>query len=225
MPVKRKPVPMRLDTGGSGRRKPAERDPLLRPDWRYVEKFNVDDFRRDDWVMLNRQRDDYLRTELPRQILELLKASEDAPTFGYAINNFEHCLQTALLLYQDGHDEETIVAGLLHVLGFVVCPHDHGPFAANLLRPFLSERNLWMLEHHEIFQRIHLHEYHENEDLDALNERERWRGHPHFAWTAEFVEKYDIIAIDPGIESPPLEFFEPMVYRVLSCSSQPQDQS
>ncbi|MDH3419600.1 MAG: HD domain-containing protein [Gammaproteobacteria bacterium] len=224
MPAKRRPAPTDPDTGEPGRRKPGERDQLLRPDWRYVETFNMDDFRRDDWAVLNNQRDEYLRTELPRQVLGMLKASAHAPTFGYAINNFEHCLQTALLLYQDDYDEETIVAGLLHDLGFIVCPHDHGSFAASLLRPFLSEKNLWMLEHHEIFQRIHLHEYQESEDHEFVNARERWRGHPYFDWTAKFVERYDIVAINPEIESPPLEFFEPMVYRVLSHAQQQRGQ-
>lgn len=224
MPAKRKPAPACLDTGEIGRRKSGERDPLLHRDWQYVEKFNLDDFRRDDWAILNRQRDEYLQSELPRQILELLKASENAPTFGYAINNFEHCLQTALLLYQDDHDEDTVVAGLLHDLGFIVCPDDHGLLAAKLLQSFLSERNLWMLEHHEIFQRVHLHEYNDAKDREYVNERERWRGHPHFEWTAEFVAKYDIVAIDPDVESPPLEFFEPMVYRVLSRAPQPRGQ-
>jgi len=223
MPANRKSSAIRPDPDESGRRQAGERDPLLRPDWRYIEKFNMDDFRREDWAVLNRQRDEYLQTELPRQVLELLKASENAPTFGYAINNFEHCLQTALLLYQDGHDEDTIVAGLLHDIGFIVCPDEHGRFAANLLRPFLSEKNVWMLEHHEIFQRIHLHEYQESEDPDYLNERERWRDHPYFDWTAEFVERYDIVAINPEIESPPLALFEPMVYRVLSHEPQSQD--
>ena len=82
-----------------------------------------------------------------------------------------------------------------------------------------------MLEHHEIFQRIHLHEYQESEDPEYLNERERLRDHPYFDWTAEFVERYDIVAINPDIESPPLEFFEPMVYRVLSREPQSQDQT
>ena len=191
---------------------------MLRPEWGYVEKFNMDDFRGDDWALMNRQRAEYLKAEQPRQVLDMLKASRDAPTFGYAINNYEHCLQTATLLHEDGYDEEAVVTGLLHDIGFIVCPENHGRFAADLLRTHISEKNVWMLEHHEIFQRVHLHGYYEQGDSNFINERERWCGHEWYEWTVEFVERYDIIAIDPDKESLPLEFFEPMVQRVFARS-------
>ncbi len=201
------------------RRKAGERDRLLRPDWQYIEHHNLDDYRPEDWAIINRQRAEFLAEERARQALELLTASRSAPTFGYLINNFEHCLQTATLLYRDGHDEETVVTGLFHDVGFIVCPENHERLAADLLRPFVSEKNIWMLEHHEIFQRIHLHGCFGSAGSDFINARERWREHPYFNWTAEFVEKYDIVAINPSIESLPIEFFEPMVHRVFAGSS------
>jgi predicted HD phosphohydrolase len=106
--------------------------------------------------------------------------------------------------------------GLLHDIGFIVCPASHGRFAAELLRPHISEKNAWALEHHEIFQRVHLHEYFENEDPSFINERDRWKDHPYYEWTAEFVARYDIDTIDPEFENLPLEFFEPMVRRVFA---------
>jgi predicted HD phosphohydrolase len=50
-------------------------------------------------------------------------------------------------------------------------------------------------------------------DKDA---REAFRGHKHFEACAEFCEKYDQAAFDPDYESEPLEFFEPMVRRVMA---------
>ena len=198
------------------RRQTGERDRLLRPEWQYIEPCNMDDYSPEDWAVMNRQRTDYLAEERARQALELLAASRNAPTFGYLINNYEHCLQTATMLYRDGHDEDTVVAGLFHDLGFIVCPENHPRFAADLIRPFVSEKNVWMIERHEIFQRIHLHGFYQPEDPDFINERERWRGHPYFDWTEEFVERYDIVAIDPERETLPIEFFEPIVRRVFS---------
>lgn len=203
------------------RRKAGERDRLLRPDWQYIEHCNMDDYRPEDWAIMNRQRAEFLAEERAKQALELLTASRNAPTFGYLINNYEHCLQTATMLYRDGHDEETVVTGLFHDIGFIVCPENHERFAADLVRPFVSEKNAWMLEHHGIFQRIYLHGFYESEDSDFIHARERWRGHPYFDWTAEFVERYDIVAINPEIESMPLEFFEPMVRRIFSTSPPP----
>ncbi|MBT5031478.1 MAG: phosphohydrolase [Proteobacteria bacterium] len=200
------------------RRKAGQRDKLLRLDWQYIEACNMDDYSAEDWALMNRQRVDYNAEERARQALEILTASRDAPTFGYLINNYEHCLQTATMLHRDGHDDDTVVTGLFHDVGFIVCPEDHPGFAANLIRPFVSEKNIWMLEHHEIFQRIHLHGFYKNEDPAFINAREQWRDHPFFDWTEEFVERYDIVAIDPRMESLPIEFFEPMVRRVFSGS-------
>jgi len=58
--------------------------------------------------------------------------------------------------------------------------------------------------------------FYKSEDPEFINAREQWRGHPYFDWTAEFVERYDIVAIDPDIESLPIEFFEPMVRKVFA---------
>lgn len=216
MPTEQRPHRTETRDAATPHRKAGERSPLLMPNWRYIEKLNMDDYRADDWALMNSQRAEYLEAQQAIQVLDMLKASRDAPTFGYLINNYEHCLQTATLLHRDGHDEETVVTGLLHDIGFTVCSEDHGRFAADLLRPHVSERNVWVLEHHEMFQRVHLHGYQEVEDPAYTNERDRWRNHPHYDWTAEFVARYDITTIDPNVESLPIEHFEPMVRRVFS---------
>ena len=45
--------------------------------------------------------------------------------------------------------------------------------------------------------------------------RDAFRGNPHYEACAEFCEKYDQAAFDPDYDSEPLEFFEPMVRRVM----------
>ena len=45
------------------------------------------------------------------------------------------------------------------------------------------------------------------------NAREKWRGHAAFAWTCEFVDKFDQCAISADIETMPLAHFAPMVQR------------
>lgn len=105
-----------------------------------------------------------------------------------------------------------MVCSLFHDLGFVVCNETHGAFAAQLLRPYVSERNVWMLVRHMYFQTLHCAGH------PAINPalRERWRGHPHFEYTAAWVARYDQNAIDPGIENLRLADFEPMVNRVFA---------
>lgn len=188
---------------------PTGRDPLLREGWSHIAHTNLDHLRAGDWALLDSQREIYRAQTLASQVLRLLSVSERDATFGYQVNNYHHCLQTAALMYRDGLDEEDVVLGLLHDIGFTLCPDRHEEFAATLLGPYMSERNVWVLLKHPVFQAYHIHE---RPDV-ARDAREAYRGHPWFEDCARFVERYDIPTIDPGIEIPQLSFFEPMVQR------------
>ena len=186
--------------------------PLLRADWGYVKPRALDDFRAADWALLERQRGPYYAEQQAAQALRLLSVSREDAGFGYGVNNYRHCLQSATLALRAGEDEETVVVALLHDIGFIACPHTHGEFAAALLGAYIGGRNRWMLRHHAAFQLVHCAE-HPRADRNA---RERWRGHPHFEWTARFVERYDQNAIDPGFDEAPIDAFEPMVRRIFA---------
>lgn len=188
---------------------------LLRDGWSYVEPSSLEQFTAEDWRTLERQRGDYQADQAASQALAMLRASEDAPTFGYRINNYQHCLQAASLCLRDGLDDESVVAALFHDIGFIVCNETHGDFAADLLAPYVGERQIWMLRHHAIFQQVHFGEY--PDDSLELQEREKWRGHPHFDWTAEFVARYDQNTICPDLPIDPIECFEPIVRRVFAA--------
>ncbi len=196
------------------------RDPLAHADWAYVSGATMDELTPVDWIVLERQRVIYRAEQQARQVLELFAASRDAPTFGYPINNYRHGLQAATLALRDGQDEETIVVSLLHDIGFVVCPETHAQFAAALLGSYISERNHWMLLRHPLFQNIHVHG-HPDSGFDR-HACERWRGHPHFEWTAEWVARYDQNALDPDYDCLPLDAFEPLVRRLFARTPQPK---
>lgn len=189
-----------------------ENSPLARTDWSYVDKPDLDAFTAVDWQVLDRQRVVYDAEQRAAQALRMLAAMADDTTFGYAINNYRHCLQSATMALRDGHDEETVVVALFHDIGFITCPETHGAFAAALLGPLISDRNIWMLEHHDLFQGHHVHDH---PDTDP-NARARWHGHPHFDWTAEYVARYDQNAISATYENAPLDAFVPMVNRVFA---------
>ena len=188
------------------------RSPLLEPDWTYVEKDSLDDFRAADWALLNGQRRLYHAAEQARQALRLLAAGADDPSFGYQVNNYRHCVQSATLAMQDGRDEDYVVMALLHDIGFIACPQSHGQFAAQLLAPYIAEDLVWLLERHMYFQEFH---YTEHPTADR-NIRETWRGHPHFEITADFVARYDQCTVDPSVAEPDLAVFEPIVRRVFA---------
>jgi len=130
---------------------------------------------------------------------------------GFPVDRLEHSLQTASRAHRAGRDEEYVVCALLHDLGDILLPANHAEFGAVILRPYVSEANHWMLEHHGIFQGYYFF-HHIGLDRDL---REQFRGHPHFEYTAQFCHLYDQTAFDPAYESMPLDAFIPMMRRVM----------
>jgi predicted HD phosphohydrolase len=190
------------------------RSPLLAPGMRYVEPPALDAFGAAEWATLRDQRRVFDAEQQAAHVLRALEASAGDPSFGYQVNNFRHCVQAATAAMQDGRDEEYVVVALLHDIGFTLCPTNHGPFAAALLGPYVSERSHWLLEHHQHFLDFHCHD-HPDEAVDPAA-REAWRGHPHFAATAEFVARFDQATIVPGLPEAPLAVFAPMVRRIFA---------
>ena len=191
---------------------PRNCSPLADPAWKYIEKLSLEEFSSEDWQQLNTQRSAYAARQQADQALRLLSSSEHDPSFGYMVNNYRHSLQSATMVLRDGRSEEDVVVALLHDVGFNTCPIMHGDFAAALLGAYVSDRNHWMLRHHAVFQNLH------SPNMPGVDrhERERWRGHAHFDWTAEFVERYDQAASDPDYPCEPLATFVPMVHRIFS---------
>lgn len=148
---------------------------------------------------------------LPERVLAHLKLL-DGDFGGFNVDRLEHSLQTATRAYRDGRDEEYVVCALLHDIGDTLGTYDHGAVAAAILKPFVSEANHWMLENHTVFQGYYYFE-HLGGDKNA---RDVHKDSPHFEYTKEFIEKYDMPAFDENYDSMSLEEFEPMVRRVMS---------
>ena len=195
------------------------RSPLLHSNWQYVGTAITEDLGREDWLVLDAQREPYYREIQANAVLRMFRAGQDEPTFGYQVNHYVHGLQSATMLMKDGHGDEDIVVALLHDLGFVTCPERHGAFAAELLGAYISERNYWMLRHHQDIGDM-ITDHGAGASLDAET-WDRLRGHPHFAWTLEFEQRYDLNAMSPSYENAPLEVFEPMVRRVFVRPGRP----
>ncbi len=142
----------------------------------------------------------------------------DEPS-GYKITRLEHSLQTATRAHRAGEDEEMVVCALLHDIGDVLAPANHSQAAAAVLRPFVSEKNYWIVKHHGLFQGYYFFHHHGGD----RNARDRHRDHPYYSATADFCANYDQVSFDPDYEWEPLEVFEPMVRRVLGTPRQSVD--
>ena len=149
--------------------------------------------------------------QLPENVLDALKKLA-GDKLGYHVDRYQHSLQTATRAARDGADEETIVVALLHDIGDLLAPENHGDLAAAVLKPYVSEANYWMVRHHPVFQGYYYY-HHVGRDRFAF---ERFRGHPHFEKTHYFCDRWDQMSFDPGYETMPLSAFEPMVRRLFT---------
>jgi len=166
---------------------------------------------REDWMIIAGNAMQFNRGLADRVLAHLSILGGDFG--GFPVDRLTHCLQCATRAQRDGRDEEYVVCALLHDIGDTLGSLNHADIAAAILKPFVSEHNVWMVEQHAIFQGYYFFEY---VGLDK-NMRDRFRDHPAFGQTAEFCEKYDQNAFDPGYEHLPLSSFEPMVRRVFSA--------
>jgi predicted HD phosphohydrolase len=105
-----------------------------------------------------------------------------------------------------------VVCALFHDIGDTLGTFNHFDIAAAILKPFVSDANLWMVQNHGIFQGYY---FFHHIGLDR-HLREQFRGHPHFERTAEFCDLYDNPAFDAKAETLPIAEFEPMVRRVFA---------
>lgn len=152
----------------------------------------------------------HYKSELPKRVLahlQLLRGDAE----GYLVDRFEHSLQTATRAHRDGRDEEYVVCALLHDIGDSLASYNHAELAATILKPFISPANHWMLAKHNLFQGYYFFHF-SGRDRNA---RDKYLDHALYQQTAEFCELYDGAAFDPDYDSLPLEFFEPMVHRLL----------
>ncbi len=132
---------------------------------------------------------------------------------GFPVDRYTHSLQTATRALRDGRDGEYVVCALLHDIGDTLGSFNHPDIAAAILKPFVSDENLWMVQHHGIFQG-HYFFHHIGMDRDM---REQFRSHPHFARTEEFCALYDNPAFDPAAETLPMSEFEPLVRQLFAA--------
>ena len=148
---------------------------------------------------------------LPDRVIRHLQILE-GDYGGFPVDRYTHSLQTATRALRDGRDEEYVVCALLHDIGDTLGTFNHPDIAAAILKPFVSDANLWMVQHHGIFQGYYFF-HHIGLDREM---REQFRGHAHFERTAEFCDLYDNPAFDPKGEALPISEFEPLVRRVFA---------
>ena len=165
----------------------------------------------DDYAIIARHSLGFAQ-DLPDRILRHLQLLA-GDTGGYAVDRLTHSLQTATRAQRDGRDEEYVVCALVHDIGDTLACLNHSELAAVIVQPFVSEENHWIVQQHGIFQGYY---FFHHLGLDR-NMRDRYRDHPYWQACVQFCAAYDQNSFDPAYDTPPLEFFAPMVRRVFSA--------
>ena len=164
---------------------------------------------KEDWEIIGREQLKNFEG-LPDRVLEHLRLLE-GEFAGFAVDRFQHSLQTAALAAEAGEDEEYVVCALLHDIGDTLGSYNHADVGAAILEPFVSEANLWMVKHHAIFQGYNFF-HHLGMDRHL---RDRFKGTEHYDRTESFIARYDDPAFDSSQPKLSLEPFEVMVRSVF----------
>jgi predicted HD phosphohydrolase len=138
------------------------------------------------------------------RVLGMLRSLADI-TDGFAVDQLEHCLQTATRAERAGADDEVVIASLCHDVGKAVSVPNHPRIAAEILKPYVRDDVYWMILVHQDFQGRHYY-HHFGGDPNA---RDQYKGHPAYELAERFADEWDQAAFDPDYDTLPLEHFEP----------------
>lgn len=166
---------------------------------------------REDYDLLAEREKMFNAGTANRLIQEMRGQAGDTIT-GYKISRLEHGLQTATRARRDGADIDWVVAALLHDIGDGLAPQNHDKFAAEIMRPFMRDEVVWVVEHHGVFQ-MYYYAHHYGWDREL---RETYKDSPYYQSCVDFCARWDQSSFDPDYPMDPLESFEADIRTVFS---------
>ncbi|HIG24437.1 MAG TPA: HD domain-containing protein [Acidimicrobiia bacterium] len=179
-----------------------------------VNFVHMEDGTAEEYALITDRFTEHVQEHLADQLMVTLRTMA-GPTFGYQIDRFEHSLQSATRALRNGESDEMVVAALLHDVADPIAPLNHSAVAADILKPYVSDRTEWIIRHHGVFQGYYYF-HHLGGDRDA---RELFREHQWFDDCAAFCHEYDQNCFDPAYDNLGLEDFAPLVREVLGRPS------
>ncbi len=171
---------------------------------------SMEDSTREEYEFLDELEKQYCNG-LADRLLNALRQLEHSLS-GYQVSRLEHVLQGATRAHSAGESDEMILAVLLHDIGDELAPHSHSEMGAAVLRPFVSEKIYWIVKHHGLFQMYYYAHFFGGD----RNARDRFKDHQWYQDAVDFCHKYDQNCFDPDYDSEPLEFFEPLVRKIVA---------
>jgi predicted HD phosphohydrolase len=166
----------------------------------------------EDWRHIAAEHARHQQSAAARQIMESLARLEQIEV-GFGANQLQHSLMAGTLARRAGASDEEVVAALCHDIGKLFSIPNHGPIAAEMLKPYVAEDIYHAIYWHQAFQGRY---YFEHLGLDPEG-RTRFSQESWYAFAEKLVDDWDAPAFDPGFDADPLESFEPEVMRVFSA--------
>jgi predicted HD phosphohydrolase len=167
----------------------------------------------EDWAVIGAaHREHFTRT--PAHLMDMLRSLQQV-TVGFACDQLHHCLMTATLARRDDASDEEVAIALLHDVGKAVNIPNHGPIAAELIKPYVSEDAYHAIYYHQHFQGRYYYEF----AGQSPNMRDDFRDSSWYSLCEKLVDRWDAPAFDPDFEVDPLESFEPLLQEIFA---QPQ---
>ena len=163
-----------------------------------------------DWNHISQEHGPLI-ADMPSRVSKMLRELQGIRA-GFAVDQLEHSLQTATRAERDGADDEMILLSLCHDIGKVISVPNHASIAAEILKPYVSERAYQILRTHQDFQgKYYYHFLGMDNDMRRHYTQESW-----YEDACHFSDKYDQAGFDPDYESLPLEHFEPLIQKFFA---------
>ena len=163
------------------------------------------------WKVIGGEHRVHQQTTAPMQIMDTLRRLEPME-LGFAANQLTHSLMAGTLGRRDGASDEEVVAALCHDIGKVLSIPNHGPIAAEMLKPYVNDDIYKAIYWHQDFQGAYYYEFLGKPG----NLRESFREESWFGMAEKLVDRWDAPAFDPGFDVDSLESFEDVVVKVFS---------
>jgi predicted HD phosphohydrolase len=165
----------------------------------------------EDWAVIGAAHQEHFK-KTPMHLMDMLRSLQEI-TVGFACDQLHHSLMTATLARRDGASDEEVAIALLHDIGKAVNIPNHGPIAAELIRPYVSEDAYHAIYYHQHFQGRYYFEY-----LGSDPEmRGNYTGESWYPLAAKLVDRWDAPAFDPEFEVDSLESFEPLINDIFAA--------
>lgn len=166
----------------------------------------------EDWAVIGAAHAQHQREVMPLKIIDTLRSMK-AMTLGFAADQLSHQLIAGTLARRAGATDEQVVAALCHDIGKVLSVPNHGPIAAEMMKPYVSDEVYHTIYYHQHFQGA----YYYNFAGMPTDMRLKFKDEPWFGFACKLVDEWDAPAFDPDFAVDSLESFEPEITRVFSA--------